>query len=150
MSRKDIRNLALAILIFLFVNFSIPFAIAYKWTQAARTSATWPTTIGSMRSSHYTGDRRDVTITYEYGVNGRDYQGSRIRFGIVGDVRELLNSLTNSSELKVSYHPTDPSISVLLPEVSTATKSMKVIGSGGMILSAVAAFAIWRHFRERP
>lgn len=146
MSRADQRNLTLAILVFLFVNCSIPFAIGHRWTNSGEAAASWPVAAGAVRNTHYAGEFQDLKISYQYAVNGQVYDGSRIRFGLLGDVRELMDGLKKSSAVDVRYHPADPRTAVLLPDVSDGTRAMKNFGAAGMALCAFAAAAVWRYF----
>jgi hypothetical protein len=141
MSRKDQRNLILAVIVFLFVNFSIPFSIGYKWSRAGQASLSWPIAPGRVINS------QNVGASYEYQVGPVTYQNGRVRFGLLGGAGHELQNLTNGAPVQVSYHPTDPSTAVLLPGVSAGTKVMTGIGLAGVFVCSLAAFAVWKYFR---
>lgn len=142
MTRREQRNLIIAILTFLFVNFSIPFSIGYKWSHAGDASATWPVAQGRIVSTNGAPN-----LKFAYDVDGRACEHSRIRFGFLGDARAAVQDLTNGASVKVSYHPADPTQAVLVPGSSAGTHAMKFIGMLGMMATCAAAFLVWRNFR---
>lgn len=141
MTRRELRNLILAFLAFLFVNSSIPFSIGYRWSKAGQAAAAWPVAEGRVLSDD------PAALEYAYSAGGTAYRHSRIRFGFLGNARADLPPLTNGAPVKVSYHPSDPSQAVLLPGASAGTQAMKSLGMIGMIASCAAAFFTWRFFR---
>jgi hypothetical protein len=149
MTRREQRNLIIALLIFLFVNFSIPFSIGHRWAKAGQASSTWPKTEGRIVSTNapVTSSGAAASVTYAYDVRGETFQHSRLRYGFLGDIREEMRRLTNGAAVTVSYHPADPAQAVLMPGASTGTQAMKTIGTAGMIGAAFAIFLVWRLFK---
>lgn len=104
-----------------------------------RSSQSWPTTQGRIesvairRSPGKNRSRKRVHVTYDYAVAGTSYQGSRIRYGYMGNVfsdtaDDLLRTYPPESTVTVHHHPTSPSRSVLVPGVDRASLALNLVG----------------------
>lgn len=144
------RRLIGLVLLALGLALAIPFG--YEIMVSARESAGWPQTAGSIRESELISiEQRDgseiyrARIVYAYGVDGRDYEGERIRFGTEGSAspvrdraEDWVDKYRSGNEVMVYYDPHSPSEAVLEP--GAHMDAYVLLGLG--ILLAVAGFVI--------
>ena len=109
------------------------FLFALGFTRAVRQAARWPVTRGRIIASgtdtfrDYDTDagrrriRHKPSVVYEYEVNGRQYKGDRVTFGVVtssshsGVSQRLAARYPVGTEVDVHYNPKAPGESVLRP-----------------------------------
>ena len=114
----------------------------------------WPTAEGLVTSSNVkvetkTSGRRikrkttyyEPVITYEYKVDGKQYQGDRVSFSPFkttdrNEAYEFSHDFITNPEINVRYDPAKPSESVLLAGIETERKFV----TGLMALGSLAAF----------
>lgn len=135
--------------------------------KAAKQSAEWPTTAGTIVTStivHGTpgGGGTDVQpfVRYEYTApNGQPYVGHLIRMPLGDTTRTASSSTTRNygdvvrsamseaerypvgRKVRVAYNPDDPSIAVLEPGVSFFSKASQV--AIVVVAAGMAAFIFW-------
>ena len=106
--------------------------------------------MGSGRNSRYYVPQ----IRYSYVVNGRERQGSRLRFGLPsartrGGAEQMLAAWPVGGAIKVRYDPDDPDQSVLEPGkaggklllASIACAILFLIGAGIVVLAVRGVFS---------
>ena len=113
-------------LIFL-VGFGIFFYRRYQQGNAARASAqSWPSTSGIVLTSSVQVRRSNRSrseypvVVYQYGVNGKSYQGQRIKASdkfmsvrVFGEAQATVARYPVGSRVTVYYDPNNPSESAL-------------------------------------
>ena len=119
-------------------------------TQQARESREWPTVEGQILSSWVSeGELRDppsyyAHVNYSYVVNGVQYDGKRISFGISHGSRNYAESIIDKYPagklVPVHYDPSDPTVAVL--EVGDPSGELPLnvgvplgLFAGGVVLS---------------
>ncbi len=105
--------------------------IAYNGYNIYRSSisGSWPSVKGTVQSSSVKrinrakkSDRYQVNIVYKYEVEGKSYNGSRVRFGEQPDTSMEADSIVAKypvkSEVTVYYQPGNPEEAVLETSIS--------------------------------
>lgn len=85
-----------------------------------RASRGWPKVAGEIVSSERDTDAEGygVRIAYRYEVDGRSFQGDRLRFGFVdfdrsSSQRAAVERYAPGSRVEVAVHPSDPKLATL-------------------------------------
>jgi hypothetical protein len=108
------------------------------------------------RAGRYTVVKAVPDITYRYDVEGRSYEGTRIRFGIVEfnlprSARKLTDLYHEGAVVPVLYDPRHPSRSVIEPHVHLPAQKWIYRGValflalGGL---AIGGLMIWAALRD--
>ena len=97
------------------------------------------------RAGRYTAVKAVPDIAYRYDVDGRSYEGTRIRFGIVefnrpSSARKLTDRYRAGAVVPVLYDPRSPSRSVIEPRVHLP--GQKWIYRGAALFLALSGLAI--------
>lgn len=111
--------------------------VALWW---AISSEEWPKVVGHVSGSEavHHADDSSINVTYRYEVNGRQYAGSRIRFG--GSSRGRLAVQWTAADyrpgrtVQVAHDPSNPERSVLEPGVhrDLVLTSLAALGVAGV------------------
>ncbi len=128
--------------------------IILRARKQTRASQSWSTASGRVLAAY--NERRTTTdsngssgtayypvVHYEYSVNGRRYEGNRIRFGMEmgrGSPKwgqSIVDSYPTGGLIPVYYDPADPSKSVLDRENSSSNRVL-----GCIVIGIVAVLAI--------
>lgn len=139
------------------------FLLIRNWPDVRRgaASTTWPTTVGRLRPVRLDtrSERKgglDVyyytpVASYSYTVAGREYLGDRLTF-VAAKFRDqhvaqaILTDLQEQADLQVSYDPSDPSVSVLLPGGRENGPTLMMVLAGISTLCATAfAYYLWKY-----
>ena len=131
---------------------------SYKGVKAR----SWPTVEGEIRTAKMMQTRRrkggtsyHPALRYVYELDGRRYNGERIRFGDPGggSMDKAMKSLVRyapETKVTVHYHPKDPETAVL--ETGTTSGNMLRITIGA-VLSAIGGwigFSAYRRLTTGP
>ena len=99
--------------------------------SALAQAGSWPSIIGRVKQSRLleTYGRFAPMIVYEYGVDGHDYRGSRVRFGHYTnlsrqDAEAIICRYPEGGTVDVRYDPAAPSRAVL--ELSPAGRTFQL------------------------
>lgn len=134
-----------------------------KAISKAKESLDWPAVKGKIISSSVErSTRRESTrrskgrsrtriyyhanISYEYSVDGKDYEGSQVRFGGTssqnsGRVNSIVKEFPAGKEISVYYEPENPSESILIKGVNP--RLYAGAGTGGLFMVIGIAMAIF-------
>jgi hypothetical protein len=110
----------------------------------------WPTTTGEIIQvdSRHANDPASPAIRYRYFVSGKEFTGSRIRYG--GEESALTNQMlalnasasayTPGQTIEVHYHPTFPDRAVL--QTGVGFSAYLPIGLGGLFIVLGLIFSL--------
>lgn len=94
----------------------------YKQLESRHFPAATGTIISSEVTTHHTskgGTSYNAAVTYRFTVDGKYFEGSRIRFGMTVSSRSYATSIVNAhpsgSTVQIFYNPANPQESVLSP-----------------------------------
>lgn len=133
-------------MVFIFGLAGIGYALfmpGYRQLKIGLGSANWPTVPGILRLAEISSstDSDDDTIytfnvVYEYGVEGKNYQNSRlgvrpVTANTTEDLAEYLQNYSVGQEIEVRYNPNDPKESILVP--GTRAWSWILVILGGLV-----------------
>jgi hypothetical protein len=132
----------------------------------AKDAARWSRTLGKVtrsavrdrryRAGRYTVVKAVPEIAYSYDVEGRSYEGTRIRFGIVEfnlprNARKLTDRYSEGAVVPVLYDPQSPSRSVIEPRLHLPRQKW-VYRAGALFLAAsgvaIGGLMIWAALRD--
>lgn len=121
---------AILLAVFFLVGATIA-GVGVRTVFQARESATWPAAQGVIRSSTVTSQRGSKggttykpEVTYTYTVDGAEYTGNLIAYGLKGSsasrgfAQYYDNKYPEGAAVPVAYDPAHPQTSVLEPGVS--------------------------------
>lgn len=130
----------LGFLLFISIFFAVGFGLlgfgVRAWVLSGK-ARNWPTAPGRMlscelkESSDSDGTSYQTIVRYEYRVEGRRYEGSRIAYGYAGSSargthKEIEARLQNARSLQVRYDPADPGECALSYGLNRSTLTMLV------------------------
>lgn len=121
--------------------------------STARESEDWPTVKGQVtrseveRSLSSSGDNKytyDVIVNYAYAVNGEDFSGHRVSFGMTNSsnpsaARFVTESYRLGATVTVYHDPTDPNQSVLEPGTKGSAYLIPGIGILFLLIAGLVA-----------
>jgi hypothetical protein len=148
------REIALTVTsVALVIDLALFARIAFNLYHGLR-SKQWPHVMGKItgarvRTWYDTPSHHEAMLNYEYIARGRQYFGSRMVFGRFMCIRfsvaeAAIQYFQKQSQVKVFFHPEDPSLSVLAPGVMPQ-HYVKAIGLFVMAL-LLLRFAGWLLF----
>jgi hypothetical protein len=142
------NELLLIGLVFLAIGIILSIIGYITWNKA-RVSTSWPAVPGRIlnasvdrvreRNRDSDGDvsietKYEVDVSYEYTVEGREYVGDTIQFGLSDRMSNsaraysIVNQYPQGTEVDVYVDPSQPSTSVLQPGVQLSTFLMPAFG----------------------
>ncbi|MDA7916001.1 DUF3592 domain-containing protein [Verrucomicrobia bacterium] len=147
----------LAFVVFLFGGVSV---IIYSVVSLshAKASKNWPTTTGIIRSSMIKVHRGDgfssyyPTVTYDFEIKGITFIGDRISFGSFSEKhrelaeRKLTSYFPLGRKVEVFYKPSNPKISVLLPDLDSS--HLLILFFLGVGFLAAGSYGLFHLFRK--
>ena len=132
----------------------------------AKDAAGWSRTLGKVtrsavrdkryRAGRYTAVKAVPEVAYRYDVEGRSYEGNRIRFGIVefnlpSSARKLTDRYHEGAVVPVLYDPRYPGRSVIEPRVHLPGQKWIYRGVALFLAASGAAIGglmIWEALRD--
>ena len=130
-------------------------SVLFTWPQwqGERASVSWPTAPGTVTSAnfveHQRGDsaRWEPEFVYAYTVNGAEYTGTRLQYGVLNlrkpeSVDAFRSAFPVGAQVQVAYDPSDPQDCALLagPHAESVTGT-GLCCSGGFGFGALAGVA---------
>ncbi len=134
----------------LFVGFGLFFA--WKGAESERRGAAslaWPTAKGTITQSQLQrdSDGYSLQVRYVYQAQGKNLTGTRVAFAAdTGQYPAWAKRFAPKSIVDVSYNPSDPSDSVLVPGNQ---KAAHFVTGFGLVFAAAATWPIIAYFRAR-
>lgn len=134
----------------LFVGFGLFFA--WKGAESERRGAAslaWPTAKGTITQSQLQrdSDGYSLQVRYVYQAQGKNLTGTRVAFAAdTGQYPAWAKRFAPKSIVDVSYNPSDPSDSVLVPGNQ---KAAHFVTGFGLVFAAAASWPIIAYFRAR-
>jgi len=152
------NELLLIGILFLVIGIILSVIGLITWNKA-RVSNSWPAVTGKIlnasvdrireRNRDSDGDvsietKYEIDVSYEYTVEGREYVGNTIQFGLPNKMSSsaraysIVNQYPQGTEVDVYVDPSKPSTSVLQPGVKLSTFLLPAFGlvfaTAGMIM----------------
>jgi len=131
--------------------FGIPTAYLLYLAVMSAASRRWPVAAGRVTVSRVIPRRRgggDYDVRYEYRVDGRSYQGTRVRWGgalnsNAADAEDTRSTYPAGREVQVRYRPGSPEVSTLETRASRAIWIWIVLGTFICISIGGALAGLW-------
>ena len=126
--------------------------------RSGQASEAWPTVAGTVMDSRLValGEKNrsvGVEVSYRYAVDGRDFDGTRIRFADIttggrSDPATVQKRYPAGAEIRVHVDPQDATNAVLEPGVFGQVYGVLAAGAAflgaGLILGLFVAGRVWR------
>lgn len=122
----------------------------------ARASTSWTTTTGKLTELHLWGKRRvdgemvgceNLSVKYQYTVNGKTFTGSRAAFYTLHypETIDFAKRYPQGSTIPVLYNPQHPGESVIVPGLHPLKPNSEIWLAGvGVVIMVVTVIGIYK------
>jgi hypothetical protein len=152
MSRRQTILTACCVLGFLLILSSVALSFGINWWISGRNSQSWQQTNGqlvriSFLGANARGGASRLSVEYKYDVEGINYEGNRISFGLNPSDGEFRN-LQAGDNVKIYFDQKNPAESVLISGVTFGTRAFTFFGAFCVAIIFAAAVSMWFSFRS--